>query len=357
MGLLQDIEYMGIGNDDPTKAPEIHTWKNLRTAAINILTDLRKRYMPDLVFSVDVGLENVMDKESVIFFPRMSYFNVIKQIAHRALAYAYIDMPTEQEVKAAKDNDGIKCIDVLRIVQIKEFLDDNAVVSDVLTNDDILTKTSRSKTEYMINSVIVECQSWSVPDPDTGIPKQEPIQEGNNIMSDKNANSVLDYGEITKVISGSQLLQPGESLKKFMGSVLQLFSFAHRSVDVRIFGNPTIEIGDIIEIPEFQKDGIDVRGNYAVNRIITEYDGGLRQTISGRSAGLEPMVYKIRVNITSQVIQPAIDVSKGSYAIINNSRRINFDGNYFEFEGYAGTYAYTAYVRGIPAVSGSFEVG
>jgi hypothetical protein len=49
-----------------------------------------------------------------------------------------------------------------------------------------------------------------------------------------------------------------------------------------MFGDVTRRVGDVLEIPEYQKNGIDTRGFYAVTKVETEYDGGIRQSVTCR---------------------------------------------------------------------------
>jgi len=363
LGLLQNIEYRGVGHfadtsDDwkPEKALLLNT--NLYETAVWVLEDLRLSYMPDLVFSVDPDLKEI--KVPLAFFPCMSYFDLIKTIAQAGLAYVYMDTPSNGERKNAADEFNIDCVDVLRIKRIGDFIpsDDDfnntalMLSSERITQNDILTKTTQARRSDLVNAVNVDYEGYEI-DEITGMP--EPNVKISGRVLKINDSSILDYGRLEYEYPKNNLIQDEKHAEDIANALLAGFSAMRRLGELSVFGDVTSKISDVWEIPEYCKDGVEIRGHYAVTRITTEYDGALRQSVSCRMVSDAQRTYKIRVNITSSTVQNVIDISAGNYAIVGNNR-IDFDGNYFEFEGYRGTYTYTAYIRGIPAVSGTINV-
>jgi|GEM_PF-6786631 len=342
MGLFQNIEYRGLGHLDievsPPPLPESEFRDgNWISFLDDILKELRDKRMKDLEW--DFGMTpaeiQALPEVKIMFFPKMSYFDVIRHVATLHMMYAYMDN------------------NILRFKKIRDVYDSDARPKR-LTKNDILTKSNIASVDNIVNIISSTYKSYVIDD-DTKLPKPNPDVN----YEERNQNSVLDFGEVYKEINTGHMARNRDRISSDLKEALELFSAAKIVCEISIFGDPSLNIGDMVEIPEYQRDNedIDVRGVYCINRIVTEFDGSLRQTISSRSSGITPLLYRIRINIKSEVIQSAINETTDNYLIINNSSRIDFSGNFFEFNGHAGDYTYTAYIRGIPAVSGQFSVG
>jgi len=343
MGLLQNIEYRGLGlldDDSPNRPPPESKFEdgNWISFLDDILKELKEKRMKDLRWDFGMTAEEIeaLPIVNIMFFPKMSYFNIIKHVATLYMLYAYMDN------------------DVLRFKKIKDMYDSDANPKR-LTKDDIITKSNISSIDNIVNIASTTYKSYTTEEKDNGIEIPKLLSEKN--YEARNDSSMLDFGEVHKEINTGHMARSQDTVMDDLKVALSLFSSAKITCEVFVFGDPTLNIGNMVEIPEYQRDGIDVRGVYCINRITTEFDGSLRQAISSRSSGINPLVYKIKINLKSEVIQSAINETVNNYLIINNSTRIDFSGNIVEFNGYAGTYNYTAYIRGIPAVSGEFNVG
>ena len=286
LGRLQNIEYNGIGNIGNSDADaEASRWErqSLRNVAIDILTDLRNTdtNMKDLEFDIDEGLNDVVIEWA--FFKKQSYFDVIKEIARAGLAYAYIDTPNQEEIDEAKRR-GVRCVDILRIKRLEKFAldvkdDTLEEIAEVITQDDIVTKSITSKRDNLVNVVSVPWQAYQI----AGDGRLEPVGDVQP-ATEENHNSILEYGRVEYEYPQSALIQTEDAAREIAHQILRAFSVAPLSAEVNTFGDVTRHIGNIWNLPEYQKKGIDSRGYYAVTRIQTEFDGSLRQSVTCRRA-------------------------------------------------------------------------
>jgi len=284
LGLLQRVDYNGLGEfDNPDAIPEETYWEkdtSLYKVAVDVLTDLRKYYMNDLVFDVDPELEKIIIP--IAFFSRQSYFDLIKTIAQAGLAYAYMDTPTQKDI----DSDdvvklNIDCIDVLRIKKIQSFSpagDFNAFVEPI-TNDDYIDKTISLRHDNIVNIIKVPYQKYRIND------QNIPEPDGDKMYhKEKNIDSIDELGRIEFEYPSNTLIQDDKCAEKIAQTILSTFGAGQTTAEISTFGDVTLKICDIRTVPEYQKRNINSRGYYAVSRIQTEYNGSLRQSLSLRRA-------------------------------------------------------------------------
>jgi hypothetical protein len=281
LGLLQNIEYNGIGNINYNEGvAEKSYWDkdtSLYDVAFAVLNDLRMTYMRDLEFDIDTELRDV--KIPLAFFKKQSYFDLIKTIAQAGIAYAFMDVPTDEE---REERAG--CADILRIVRLDRLYPEYAFFPrDVITLDDIIDQTIQVRRDDMVNVVSVPWEEYEIRD---GVPKSvEGDDDRARLFTISNEQAIKEHGRIEYEYSRNNLIQTADRAEEIAEIILDVFSRTQRVCELNTFGDVTRRIGDIYEIPEYQKHGINSSGHYAAMRIQTNYDGGLRQSLSCRRIG------------------------------------------------------------------------
>ncbi len=101
----------------------------------------------------------------------------------------------------------------------------------------------------------------------------------------KDDNSITDNGLIKYVFPGNPLIQTREVAQNIANKLLAAFKNPRRDVEVEWRGNPALLLGDVICVPDYQRDGKDVRGYFWVIRQELEFAGSLRARLTGRRAG------------------------------------------------------------------------
>jgi hypothetical protein len=281
LGLLREAEYNGIGNiDDPEAAAE-DTWWNgasLYDVAANVLEDLQANYMEDLEFSIDEGLREVTVPYA--FFARQSYFDVIKTIAQAGLAYAFMDTPEPEEIAAAAARGNTSCADILRIIRLENFtgggLPDGA--AETLAKRDYITKNPVVRRDDVANDVTVPYTAYVI----QGGKPQKAGGDPPPRVTVSDPGSILEHGRIRYEFPENTLVQTEERAGEIAAAILAAFAGAPRTAEIETFGDVTRRVGDILEVPEYQKRGIDARGLYAVTRLSTDFGDGLRQGVTCR---------------------------------------------------------------------------
>jgi len=282
LGLLQDVQYNGLGNISNQDADgETTYWKNktLYTVATEVLTDLRNSYMSDLEFQLDESLKRVT--VPIAFFKSQSYFDVIKIIAQAACAFAYMDSPTAEEKDRAAQRGNTRCADILRIKPLEQFIsvavDEGQ--AETVTRDDFIDKNTSAKRSDVVNIVTVTYTEYKI-DNESGKPVE--AEEEPKFFTVQSDASILEFGKIAFEYKDNNLIQTLKQAQDIATRVLTAFSKTPYMAEIQMFGDVTRRIGDILLLPEYQKNGIDTQGYYAVTRVDTEYDGGLRQSVTCR---------------------------------------------------------------------------
>jgi len=292
LGLLQEIDYNGIGHINTEQdMAERSMWPkdtSLYVVARDILQDLRETYMPDLEFVINESLKN--ERIPLAFFKRQSYFDVIKTIAQAAAAYAYMDTPTEEELAVIyKERGNTMCADILRIEKLEHLF---PVTGDILPleilmqaekikYDDIIDQTIQQNRSDMVNVVVVPWQKY---EPVGGVPKPPENSEA-QYAREIDERSIKEYGRLEHEYPENNLIQTELQARAIANSILKVFSGTQRRSEINVFGDVTSRVGDIWDIPEYQKRGINNRGIYVVTRLNTDYDGALRQSVTCRRIG------------------------------------------------------------------------
>lgn len=102
------------------------------------------------------------------------------------------------------------------------------------------------------------------------------------IAQDK--NSITDNGLIKYTFPGNPLVQTLSVAQTIADKLLQYYKEPRRDLTMTWRGNPALELGDLITVPDYTRGNADVRGYYYITKQEIEYTGGLRASLEGRRA-------------------------------------------------------------------------
>lgn len=94
--------------------------------------------------------------------------------------------------------------------------------------------------------------------------------------------SIIEHGKIVYEFSKNHLVQTKAMAQKIADKLLASFKDSKRDLSLDWRGNPALILGDIVNIPEYQRGHIDQRGNFYITRQILDYDGSLTAILEGR---------------------------------------------------------------------------
>lgn len=226
-------------------------------------------YMYDLFYDIDSlnNSPNVRYFDSEIFADS-SYFDVLKLIVAAGLAYAYMDTPTDEEITA----NGPLCKDILRVRNLDEVFPSGVFPEDAIpiTKDDYINRSQPADTESMANVIVVPYTVYT----------DGEAEEFTYTKRDE--DSISEYGVMTFEYDSNELVQTEREAEAIALSLLESFVVPKRDVEVETFGDITLKLTDQVQVPEYQKGGVDKRGIFALRRISAEFDGSLRIMLNGR---------------------------------------------------------------------------
>jgi hypothetical protein len=200
-----------------------------------------------------------------------------------------MDTPTKIEVVMAtiRGNMGLK--DILRFKKVSSLFSIDEVTEIVepdfkLTASDYISRAHNTNTEELANHVIVQVNKFEVKD---GKPNK--LDNESNTVTEINAESIERYGLATYEYPNNDLIQDSDTAALIAKSITKMFYNTHRIQSSQTFGDPSISILDVADVPEFNKfhpkeKRVSVlrHGVYAIRKVQTDFDGGLRQSIECR---------------------------------------------------------------------------
>jgi len=298
MARLQDIEYIGFKASDGVIADsysgsgredaEYTFWLNISAYQLltRILTYVRTNpdyKMPDFEFDIDTDLETI--EIPVAFFGKQSYFDIIKSIAQVTLSYAFMDFPNDDDVANAEARNNMNSMDVLRVRKINTALYDYGMDTDIqISASDYISREQRADSENVINQITTYYTQYPQPQINT-----KPEYNGDPVpVFKEDEQSIRRMGLMPAEYHENKLIQLDGVAGEINASIIKFFSQPNQAQTLQTLGDPSLRILDRAEIPEYQifnprsSPNVTKRGLYAIGRIQTEYDGGLRQTIEFR---------------------------------------------------------------------------
>lgn len=105
---------------------------------------------------------------------------------------------------------------------------------------------------------------------------------GNIVVSDSDSDSIDENGEKVYRLPVNPLIQETATAEDIAADLISFYSDPRNDLMLTWRGNPALELGDIIVVPEYQRGLINSRARFKVYKLQTEYDGGLKQNISAR---------------------------------------------------------------------------
>jgi hypothetical protein len=102
------------------------------------------------------------------------------------------------------------------------------------------------------------------------------------LVTKKDDASILENGLLKYKYPDNKLIQTKEMAETIATNLLKSYKTPRKDISIEWIGNPALELGDIIEVPEYQKQGLDIRGEFAVYKNKIDFDGTLRQSTEGR---------------------------------------------------------------------------
>lgn len=108
------------------------------------------------------------------------------------------------------------------------------------------------------------------------------IIKGTNIIDSKDDTSIEYYGEKSYRLPINPLIQRDDIAQDIADDLISFYADPRNDLNLTWRGNPALELGDIIVVPEYQRGVIDNKARFKIYKLQTNYDGTLKQTISAR---------------------------------------------------------------------------
>jgi len=114
--------------------------------------------------------------------------------------------------------------------------------------------------------------------------KARPLEvKGKQKITVKDDASIAENGLVDYEFPENPLVQSSQVARVIADNLLTVYASARRDLDLqRWWGNPALELGDIVVVPDYQRDGIDTRGYFVIVQQELEWDGSLRAKLTGR---------------------------------------------------------------------------
>jgi len=96
------------------------------------------------------------------------------------------------------------------------------------------------------------------------------------------AASQTEFGVLKYEYPANHLLQNEVMAEAIAAQLLSVYKIWRKDVLLEWRGNPALELGDLVEVPEYQRFTVDKRANFLVYKNKLTYDGALRVTTDGR---------------------------------------------------------------------------
>lgn len=260
---------------------------NLYNLAIIVMEQI-KDLMPDFYYEIDSDLSSYTISICLSeFFKDKNFFEMLFLICQCSLSYAYMDTPTEVE----KVTIGVEVKDVLRIKKYENIFNRDITDDSIeeLTKKDYIDKMQPIDIDSMANYITIKYKEYvEDAEEETGYKGIE------KTYTKSDQNSIRQYGQIEYEYEAGDLVQTEEQAEDIAYSLLSSFVTPKRDITVNGFGDVTLQLGEILKIPEYQKNSINNYGYFAIKKLSHNYNGALRGTIEARKLRIEqPTEYLI----------------------------------------------------------------
>jgi hypothetical protein len=109
-----------------------------------------------------------------------------------------------------------------------------------------------------------------------------PLKANRQLMTATDAESVIENGTLRYKYSDNHLVQSRNVAQEIADALLATYVVPRKDISVEWRGNQALELLDEIQVPEYNKDGINTQGTFFIYKQQLQYDGTLRQKTDGR---------------------------------------------------------------------------
>lgn len=109
-----------------------------------------------------------------------------------------------------------------------------------------------------------------------------PLKANRQIMTARDTASIAENGTLKYKYPDNHLIQSRIIAQEIADDLLAVYVQPRKDISVDWRGNQALELLDEIQVPEYQKDGINTQGTFYIFKQQTEYDGTLKQKTDGR---------------------------------------------------------------------------
>lgn len=191
-----------------------------------------------------------------------------------------LSFATNSEVYRSKDSISIAAHSTATIDVIYEK---QPVQNTTITLDDTVSIVVASSSVYVWGArITLENPSDTIDSAIIVVTGNQLVVTGEEIISTSDDLSVREFGIQKYTLPKNHLIQTRSMAQKVAGVLLSSYKQIRKDVDLDWRGNPALELTDEIEVPEYQKNGIDQRGTFYITKNIFNFDGTLRQQTNGR---------------------------------------------------------------------------
>lgn len=106
--------------------------------------------------------------------------------------------------------------------------------------------------------------------------------EGEQTVEKRDTASIASNGTLLYEFPMNHLIQSKDMADLIAANLLASYKDPRKDVSITWRGNPAVELGDVIEVPIYQRGSIDNRGNFIVTKNKIEFSGALKMTTDGR---------------------------------------------------------------------------
>jgi hypothetical protein len=106
--------------------------------------------------------------------------------------------------------------------------------------------------------------------------------EGGETIERRDDDSVLVHGALIYEVPENHLVQSRALGTAIAEGLLATYKDPRKDTAIVWRGDPALELGDLIEVPIYQRGAIDNRGTFLIFKNKISYDGGLKMATDGR---------------------------------------------------------------------------
>lgn len=113
----------------------------------------------------------------------------------------------------------------------------------------------------------------------TAIPLKSQGLEG---YTAKDTSSILENGVLKYSYPKNHLIQHRENAVDIATTLLATYVIPRKDISLDWRGDPSLELTDEVDVPEYNKNGIYTEGTFSIFKQIIKYDGTLKAKLEGR---------------------------------------------------------------------------